>query len=146
MEGGKVIAGNITENNSALFPGIEAGLSNTLDAPSSLSDSLLNLNPLGSLPTNWCVRSVPRSCRATLYARGFTHDCRQKGTLVSPTECLHDVRMYGGWGGKLQMRKQDINEHKNRNPGCFTLRNPSYLCPSTVQRETPHSSGLNLAN
>lgn len=81
------------------------GFSNSLDAPPSLSDSLLNLNPLGSFPTNWCVRSVPRSCRATAYARGFTHDCRQKGTLVSPTECLHGVRMDRGGENRLQNDK-----------------------------------------
>lgn len=57
-------------------------------SPSSFSESLLNLNPLGSLPTKWWVSSLPRSLTAMAYSRGFTHDCRQKGTLVSPTECL----------------------------------------------------------
>lgn len=70
-----------------------AGINYTNHLPSSLSDSLLNLNPLGSFPTNWWTCSLLSSCTAMAYSRGFTHDCRQKGTLVSPTECLHHMRV-----------------------------------------------------
>lgn len=54
---------------------------------------MLNLNPLGSLPTYLCTYSVPRSLTAIAYFKGFTQDWRQKGTLVSPTECLRKTQM-----------------------------------------------------
>lgn len=67
--------------------------------PSSFRNNLLNLNPLGSLPTYLCTYSVPRSLTAIAYFKGFTQDWRQNGTLVSPTECL----------GKTQMKKLQIS-------------------------------------
>lgn len=59
---------------------------------------------------------------------------------------LQSVCMTSGWGWGVT--KWDTNEHKNRNDGsgCFKLKKQSYLCPSTVHRDTPHSSGLNLAS
>lgn len=61
--------------------------------PSSFRNNLLNLNPLGSLPTYLCTYSVPRSLTAIAYFKGFTQDWRQNGTLVSPTECLWKTQM-----------------------------------------------------
>ena len=58
--------------------------------PSSSSDSMLNLSPLGSMPTYWWTLSVPPWWTAMAYCSGFTQDCRQNGCLVSPTECLED--------------------------------------------------------
>lgn len=49
---------------------------------------MLKRKPLGSFPMNRCTYSVPWSCTAIAYLSGFTHDCRQNGTLVSPTVCL----------------------------------------------------------
>lgn len=57
-------------------------------SPSSFRKSLLNRRPLGSLPMKRCTYSVPWSCTAMAYFSGLTQDCRQKGTLVSPTVCL----------------------------------------------------------
>lgn len=57
-------------------------------SPSSSKKSLLNLRPLGSFPTYLCTCSVPASCTASAYSRGFTHDCRQNGMFVSPIACL----------------------------------------------------------
>lgn len=76
--------------------------------PSSFSDSLLKPNPLGSLPTKWWVCSLPRSCTAMAYSRGLTHDCRQKGTFVSPTECLQHIGRHG---------KKHRNQSKHQNKG-----------------------------
>lgn len=61
--------------------------------PSSFRNNLLNLSPLGSLPTYLCTYSVPRSFTAIAYFKGFTQDWRQNGTLVSPTECLWKTQM-----------------------------------------------------
>lgn len=83
--------------------------------PSSFSESLLNLNPLGSLPTKWCVSSLPRSWMAMAYSSGFTHDCRQKGTLVSPTECLWTEEQGGA------MTKPDKWSEKIRSLGIHSL-------------------------
>ena len=59
-----------------------------VSSPSSFRKSLLNRSPLGSLPMKRCTYSVPWSCTAMAYFSGLTQDCRQKGTLVSPTVCL----------------------------------------------------------
>lgn len=57
-------------------------------SPSSLRKSLSKRRPLGSLPMKLCTYSVPWSLTAMAYLRGFTQDCRQKGTLESPMVCL----------------------------------------------------------
>lgn len=57
-------------------------------SPLSFRLNLLNLTPLGSVPTYVCTYSVPNSLIARAYSSGFMHDCKQNGSLVSPTECL----------------------------------------------------------
>lgn len=57
-------------------------------SPSSFKKSLLKRRPLGSFPMKLCTYSVPWSFTAMAYFRGFTQDCRQKGTLESPMVCL----------------------------------------------------------
>lgn len=61
-------------------------------SPSSFKKSLLKRRPLGSFPMKLCTYSVPWSFTAMAYFRGFTQDCRQKGTLESPMVCLRKNR------------------------------------------------------
>lgn len=65
----------------------------SVSSPSSFRKSLLKRRPLGSLPMKRCTYSVPWSWTAMAYFSGFTHDCRQNGTLVSPTVCLKRRQM-----------------------------------------------------
>ena len=76
--------------------------------PSSFRKSLLKRRPLGSFPMKRCTYSVPWSCTAMAYFRGLTHDCRQKGTLVSPTVCLGKDR--GQWK-VIQIKQMNLSSN-----------------------------------
>lgn len=78
-------------------------------SPSSSKKSLLNLRPLGSFPTYLCTCSVPASCTASAYSRGFTHDCRQNGIFVSPIACLwreEEIKQKIQWEREKKRKKR----------------------------------------
>lgn len=89
-------------------------------SPSSFRKSLLKRRPLGSFPMKLCTYSVPWSLTAMAYFRGFTQDCRQKGTLESPMVCLrkkHQKTHQNMWKHlQRQKSKVEIMPSQHENP------------------------------